>query len=895
MVSVPHPSRRGPRLLWERLAATARLMWPAEGFTIILLHLLVVLAASWAILRADWTEGLVTLPLISVVGALVGLLLAKAEAPDLASHLTAFWLGLAMVVLNTASAFPELGPTWHARLQELALRFEHWTEATAGGEQSNDDYLFAILMGLTMWLVAYMSAWTLYRRQWLTSALVLPGFVILINIGYQPETGAPPLVLFLLAGGTLIAAHFAYRRRVEWRNRGMPAPQTLRWSFLGLGFNAVLALTVLAWLLPVGARHEAFDRVWEAMAGPWEQVQERWEEMLDGIEPSGRDRSQTYAQFDDEFDLGGAIDLSDDPMLQLVQDGGQAPYLAARRYDYWDGFGWRSNIESTFDPTGPNGERYAPRVTFADGQPVDLSDSVTTSRVEQTSEIRVIAAVADGLIFTRDTYVSSDMETSVQLSWRQLDNVRFSIVGPDRAALPAVLQRIGNLLSEARFATDAAGNYVVTDLAVRRLIEQAQNDLKAVLLDVTWEIEGDRAVALIVNGQLPVYDDVEAVYARQPPRPGETYEVTGLVSTASSDELRGAGMDYPDYVVERYLQLPTTVTPRTRELAATIAATAESDAPFDIAVAIQNDLRQRIRYNENISDPPQDQDVVDYVLFESQEGYCEYYASSMVVMLRTLGIPARVVSGFFPPSYDPAADGFIYRERNAHLWVEVYFPGYGWVPFEPTASQSPFDYGTESPERTPTPTPTPEIPTPTPESAEPEATQAAFTEPTPTPTQPAASATQNTPQDPAGFLDDRGNRWLLAIASVLLLVAVVALGVAFAWRRGLGGLSPVAGFYARALKLGRWLGIRANPTMTPAEYADYLGKTIPAARGPVQAVTNLYVAEQYAEQRESPQVVSTGETAWKELRRSLLRAWPGLKNPFRRRGPADEDSMRSDR
>src|SRR5262249_16206916 len=151
----------------------------------------------------------------------------------------------------------------------------------------------------------------------------------------------------------------------------------------------------------------------------------------------------------------------------------------------------------------------------------------------------------------------------------------------------------------------------------------------------------------------------------------------GLASTASETALRSAGTAYPDWVAARYLQLPGTVTERTRALA-TQLANGETN-PFDTAIAIQTYVRDTIRYEENIDPPAAGRDVVDYVLFDSQQGYCEYYGSSMAVLLRMDGIPARVVGGYYRVPFDQQDNGYLYREKNAHLWVEVFFPGYGWI------------------------------------------------------------------------------------------------------------------------------------------------------------------------------------------------------------------------
>ncbi len=319
---------------------------------------------------------------------------------------------------------------------------------------------------------------------------------------------------------------------------------------------------------------------------------------------------------------------------------------------------------------------------------------------------------------------------------------------------------------------------------------QAERDaLLTRFLDVGWEIGPDgRAQALRVSGQLPVYDDVEAVFSQDNVAEGDAYAVSGLTSTAAPDQLRAAGDDYPSWVTDRYLELPETITDRTRELASQLAA-GQSNA-FDTAVAVEEYVRSTITYNEDIDAPPDNQDVVDYVLFESQEGYCEYYASAMAVLLRAEGIPSRVVGGYFPAPYDPNEGGHLYREKNAHLWVEAFFPGYGWIPFEPTANRERLDYGDlTAPAQEPA-LPTP-VPTPPPVVAE------------PTPPPVAETPAEQPPMTPPDILSDpaRLAGWIgLALAA---LVAVAALAAVTAWFVGFRGLSPVSSLYARALASGQ--------------------------------------------------------------------------------------------
>ncbi len=168
---------------------------------------------------------------------------------------------------------------------------------------------------------------------------------------------------------------------------------------------------------------------------------------------------------------------------------------------------------------------------------------------------------------------------------------------------------------------------------------------------------------------------------------GDSYLVVSAKSTASIEELRAAGANYPSDVRNRYLQLPTSVPLRVRELARQIVRDAKATTPYDEAAALEAWLRTNITYNEKIAAPPSDQDGVDYVLFTAKEGYCDYYASAMAVMARSLGIPARIATGYTQGTYDSNRHAFEVYQSNAHTWVEVYFPQYGWIEFEPTASQ----------------------------------------------------------------------------------------------------------------------------------------------------------------------------------------------------------------
>ena len=163
--------------------------------------------------------------------------------------------------------------------------------------------------------------------------------------------------------------------------------------------------------------------------------------------------------------------------------------------------------------------------------------------------------------------------------------------------------------------------------------------------------------------------------------PGERYTVTSRLNRPSPDELRGAGTDYPDAVVERYTQLPASTPDRVRERAATVADDAGAETPYGTAAAIESYLESNKRYSLTVERP--EGSVADAFLFEMDAGYCTYYATTMVTMLRAEGVPARFVTGY-TSGERVGEDEWVVRGLDSHAWVQVYVPDEGWVRFDPT-------------------------------------------------------------------------------------------------------------------------------------------------------------------------------------------------------------------
>lgn len=160
------------------------------------------------------------------------------------------------------------------------------------------------------------------------------------------------------------------------------------------------------------------------------------------------------------------------------------------------------------------------------------------------------------------------------------------------------------------------------------------------------------------------------------------YEGLSYLPTTPPSDLRKAPSAFPEAIHATYLQLPV-LDPRIPKLAADVTASSKNE--YDKASAIRNYLIAHYSYTLDLSGSHGADPLANF-LFVRRAGHCEYFASAMTVMLRSIGVPARYVTGFLPGEYNDLGDDYIIRQSDAHSWVEVYFPTYGWVTFDPTPS-----------------------------------------------------------------------------------------------------------------------------------------------------------------------------------------------------------------
>jgi transglutaminase-like putative cysteine protease len=343
----------------------------------------------------------------------------------------------------------------------------------------------------------------------------------------------------------------------------------------------------------------------------------------------------------------------------------------------------------------------------------------------------------------------------------------------------------------------------------------------------------------------------------------QRYTVTSFVSVADKAVLRRAPTVYPDYIRAKYLQLPSTLPQRVKDLAHKVAG--QEPDPYDTAETIESYLRTTYKYAPSVRAPPPGRDPVDFFLFDLKEDFCEYFASSMVVMLRELGVPARVVEGYTTGTLDPVSGKYVVKELDAHAWVEAYFPTYGWIEFEPTPSQAPFlrtdadlaaggNFPGESGDE-------------------------------PKDCSDILNGVCNGRTDAQGLgqqdLDPGADSGVgdtaqldrfdpLPLLAVLLGMFTLSMLLFARFQMRFRGQRPIDASWGKARLLASYAGYHPDSSQTTYEYAAMLGEAVPDARSPIREIADARVRDRYTSSGADASDEEKAVGAWRRLARTLL-------------------------
>lgn len=356
------------------------------------------------------------------------------------------------------------------------------------------------------------------------------------------------------------------------------------------------------------------------------------------------------------------------------------------------------------------------------------------------------------------------------------------------------------------------------------------------------------------------------VVPSDPASPGKSYTTVGTVSAAAVSSLLAAGTSYPQPVIDAYTGVPATTPPEVAQLAKEIAGNART--PYEAARRIEAYLRRTYQFTLDPPPAPPRRDAVAAFLFDQRAGYFDQFASSMAVMLRTLGIPARVATGFAldQADVDPATKLYTITEQRAWSWPEVYFPNLGWVEFNPTPSRplvaragddSSAVAEAEAARANPEP------------SSEADASADEFAD---------GAALDLSGSTSESFLDTRAGQILVRLISTVFVLSVAVVVIAavarLLWQRRFAGLRPAAARWAKVHTLASWAGIAAPEQATPSEAAAVLGAVLGESAA-MQALARAYTRDRYgrpeAQGIEDEQTQRLADREYRRVRDQLRR------------------------
>jgi transglutaminase-like putative cysteine protease len=349
----------------------------------------------------------------------------------------------------------------------------------------------------------------------------------------------------------------------------------------------------------------------------------------------------------------------------------------------------------------------------------------------------------------------------------------------------------------------------------------------------------------------PAIIEDETVFLSTPRiyKPDEGYSITVGMLRPSQTQLAEAGIQYPKWITDRYLQIPNELPQSVKRLGPNISRRMQN--PYDKVIAIRMYLAQ-LAYTENGTFPPAGSDAVENFLTVQKSGNCTNFATAAVVLLRTAGIPARFCTGYIPHTWDQKNATFLVEARDYHAWPEVYFPGYGWMEFEVTPGSV---TNLVSPE------------------SNLDLTGAGNSDPNNLYYDESLFAPDGSSIDPSAALPQENS--ILPILYTVIAFLLLALGVEYglrSWYLKFKRADYTAEVYAKLHFVASMMQLSASPQQTPQEYAEQLAGFVPEQKEAIFSITGAYTDYRYGG-NQSPDIKKIQELnhSWRVISGALLK------------------------
>jgi hypothetical protein len=753
---------------WLRRLAVRLTDW--EDWLTLILALGATMSVSLGLEQSGWSENMPPITLVSVLAVVTSLLVARSGLSMLAAWPLAVLAGVLVVFWQTLEL---VGPgNLEQRLDAIYFRFETWFDLAVHNGVSNDSLPFNVLVLSLTWLGVFLFGWSVFRWQNAWIGLIPGGVTLFLDMALVGDDLAGSVLLYMLFGFLLVMRTNLMARIQAWRREGTTYPQLMSLTLLNFSTWTLIVLIAFAWILPTGPF--TTPPPVEAMVRGVEEIGVNFVRLSGPLKVK---RVVPVHNYTGVLPFQGSIDLGDrEVMTVTVNDPAISGVVRLRGavYDEYGGGGWKAGERTPLGLPQHLQKTLQSKIESGDttGEIIPLTITVERKSVVGT----VLFAPGEPLA----TSVSS-LKIDVPTSGLEITSVQVEDGGeglPDEEILTRIV------------AEELGDDYVGLT---------AERD----------EEHGLVRIGVMEGNGAPLPD---SLVARPTSRVGEgrSYNISGFIPIVPEEELRAAGIDYPSWVRNQYLQLPADLPPRIATLAADI--TMDGATRYDKAVLAQDYLRA-FPIDFDIADTPPGRDTVDYFLFDSQRGYFDYHASALTVMLRTLGIPSRLAVGFVIDEADKDLESGSYsiRDRNSYAWTEVYFPGYGWIAFNP----SPDREGALNPVVEETAQ----------EPVEPGSLENAPFGPVADPIFDIPTQTQGGDGTVPTVGDGRDYNPLITVG-VAAFVALLAGSVFLGWQRSVAGLPYSQQLWEKTVRLATWAGHGPRTGQTPSDFARSLKRGV---------------------------------------------------------------------
>lgn len=588
------------------------------------------------------------------------------------------------------------------------------------------------------------------------------------------------------------------------------------------GLPLTLLVVLLAGRLPVPGeplRSPALeDAVYSGVAGVFQEL------VIGNTEPSGT-FSLAQTGFGSVTNLGSRP-VMDNTLVMTVQSEGRT-YLKGQVKDVYNGRAWRRSV-------------YEPVTPLEDGQSYSL---IRSEFVQMLTNAHLFWWMR-GMMLAPD-WAPYMMQSLVKITYGHLPTRQlFLPSGTVALVLPGDSDEVGGV-TEENGGTVSAGDILPFGYSYSAI---------TMITDYKNETLQD----FLKQSRKGLYREMGDVFPISSPEPIPL----NLLET------------YADEAYEYGLQIPDQLPERVRDLAAEI--TGPYDNRYEQAKAIERYVAENFTYTLTPRRAPLGRDYVDFLLFDSKEGFCTHFATTMAVLCRAAGIPARIAEGYVllatPTGYTPEGLGnYDVTNQQAHAWVEVYFEGIGWLPFEPTAPYAALLYDE------PAPVTYSEEFLSDPEAAAHRDFLEEFGNELPEPTVPVPPTDTPAPRGSPGEKEDNLPGWLLWILAAALAALGAFLGLRLLRRRREKRFArppreSVPSLFERTLQLLRILQLRRAPSETLSEFAGRVQRELNLPEAGLLDVVERYLPVRYG-----------GKEPDEEDREGLLRCNRTLEETAKRR------------